>query len=76
MFFILKFFVGKYSLNIKVWNQFIFFIIYVKGKIVNMDKIWKVIYEDKEWIDESGKVSDIFVIVYMDVGCWNFDGVI
>lgn len=48
--------------------------IYVKGKTVNTDKTWKVTYEDKEWIDESGKASDTSATVYMDAGCWNFDG--
>ena len=32
--------------------------IYVKGKTVNSDSSWRVTYEDKEWIDESGKASD------------------
>lgn len=31
-------------------------------------------YEDKEWIDESGKASDTSATIYMDAGCWNFDG--
>ena len=46
----------------------------MKGKTVNTDKTWKVTYEDKEWIDESGKASDTSATVYMDAGCWNFDG--
>ena len=65
---------GKHSLNIKVWNQSTPPTIYVKGKTVNTDKTWKVTYEDKEWIDESGKASDTSATVYMDAGCWNFDG--
>lgn len=35
---------------------------------------WRVTYEDKEWIDESGKASDTSATIYMDAGCWNFDG--
>ena len=56
---------GKHSLNIKVWNQSTPPTIYVKGKTVNTDKTWKVTYEDKEWIDESGKASDTSATVYM-----------
>ena len=65
---------GKHSLNIKVWNQGTPPTIYVKGVTVNSDASWKVTYEDKEWIDESGKASDTSATVYMDAGCWNFDG--
>lgn len=36
------------------------------------DASWKVTYEDKEWIDESGKASDTSATVYMDAGSWNF----
>ena len=65
---------GKHSLNIKVWNQSTPPTIYVKGETINSDASWKVTYEDKEWIDESGKASDTSATVYMDAGCWNFDG--
>ena len=64
---------GKHSLNIKVWNQATPPTIYVKGKTVNSDSSWRVTYEDKEWIDESGKASDTSATIYMDAGCWNFD---
>ena len=64
---------GKHSLNIKVWNQATPPAIYIKGETVNSDATWKVTYEDKEWIDESGKASDTSATVYMDAGCWNFD---
>lgn len=65
---------GKHSLNIKVWNQATPPTIYVKGRTVNSDASWRVTYEDKEWIDESGKASDTSATIYMDAGCWNFDG--
>lgn len=65
---------GTHNLNIKVWNQSTPPAIYVKGKTVNSDATWRVTYEDKEWIDESGKASDTSAIIYMDAGCWNFDG--
>jgi len=57
---------GKHSLNIKVWNQATPPTIFVAGKTVNSDASWKVTYEDKEWIDESGKASDTSATIYMD----------
>lgn len=64
---------GKHNLNIKVWNQTTPPAIYVKGKNVNTDATWRVTYEDKEWIDESGKASDTSATIYMEAGCWNFN---
>lgn len=64
---------GKHNLNIKVWNQATPPAIYVKGKTVNSDNTWRVTYEDKEWIDESGKASDTSATIYADAGCWNFN---
>lgn len=64
---------GKHSLNIKVWNQATPPALYIKGETVHTDTTWKVTYEDKEWIDESGKASDTSATIYMDAGCWNFD---
>jgi len=64
---------GKHSLNIKVHNQATVPAIYVSGKTIFSDQSWKVTYEDKEWIDESGKASDTSATTYMDAACWNFD---
>jgi len=64
---------GKHSLNIKVWNQSTPPAIFVKGKTVNSDGSWKVTYEDKEWIDESGKASDTSATVYIDAAFNNFN---
>lgn len=64
---------GKHKLNIKVWNQQTPPALYVDGKTVKSDSSWKVTYEDKEWIDESGKASDTSTTVYMDAGSWNFN---
>jgi len=64
---------GKHSLNIKVWNQSTPPTIFVKGKTVQTDGSWKVTFEDKEWIDESGKASDTSATVYMDAGSNNFN---
>jgi hypothetical protein len=57
---------GKHSLNIKVHNQATVPAIYVSGKTIFSDQSWKVTYEDKEWIDESGKASDTSATTYMD----------
>nr|WP_320037800.1 alpha-L-rhamnosidase C-terminal domain-containing protein [uncultured Bacteroides sp.] len=64
---------GKHSLNIKVHNQATVPAIYVSGKTIFSDQSWKVTYEDKEWIDESGKASDTSATTYMDAASWNFN---
>lgn len=61
---------GKHSLNIKVWNQATPPAIFIKGKTVFSDDSWKVTYEDKEWIDESGKASDTSATIYMEAEGW------
>ncbi len=63
---------GKHNLNIKVHNQATVPAIYVSGKTISSDESWKVTFEDKEWIDESGKASDTSATTYMDAACWNF----
>jgi hypothetical protein len=65
--------VGKHALNIKVYNQQNVPAIYVKGKTVVSDRSWNVTYEDKEWIDESGKASDLSATVYLNAAAWNFN---
>ena len=61
---------GKHSLNIKVWNQATPPCIFVNGKNIKTDSSWKVTYEDKEWIDESGKASDTSATIYMAAEGW------
>lgn len=63
---------GSHSLNIKVWNQATPPALYVDGPTIHTDGTWRVTYEDKEWIDESGKASDTSATLYMDAGHWNF----
>ncbi len=63
---------GKHNFNVKVHNQSTPPALFIKGKTVNTDSSWKVTFEDKEWIDESGKASDTSATVYMDAGYWNF----
>ena len=64
---------GKHKINIKVWNQLTPPALYVDGWTIKSDASWKVTYEDKEWIDESGKASDTSATAYMDAGSWNFN---
>lgn len=49
---------GKHSLNIKINCLEKVPALYVKGKTVNSGPHWKTTFEDKEWIDDSGKTSD------------------
>nr|GFC27259.1 hypothetical protein [Tanacetum cinerariifolium] len=37
------------------------------------DASWLVTYEDKEWIDASGKTSDQSGTTWLQAGAWNFD---
>jgi alpha-L-rhamnosidase len=65
---------GKHSLNIKVYNQTGVPAIYVNGTTIQSDNSWQVTFEDKEWIDESGKASDTSSgTVYLNAASWNFN---
>jgi hypothetical protein len=64
---------GEHQINIKVHNQATPPALFVAGKTIHSDTSWKVTYEDKEWIDESGKASDKSATIYMDAGFWNFN---
>lgn len=64
---------GEHALNIKVHNQKNVPAIYVSGKTVFSDSSWLVTFEDKEWIDESGKASDLSATTYLNAACWNFN---
>ncbi len=65
---------GKHSLNIKVHNQATVPAIFVDGPTIKSDNSWLVTFEDKEWIDESGKASDTSSgTTYMNAGSWNFN---
>ncbi len=63
---------GHHHLNIKVWNQATPPALYVEGATVKSNSSWRVTFEDKEWIDESGKASDTSATVYASAGAWNF----
>jgi alpha-L-rhamnosidase len=65
---------GKHSLNIKVHNQACVPAIFVDGRIIQSDNSWLVTFEDKEWIDESGKASDTSSgTVSLNSASWNFN---
>jgi len=64
---------GKHKINIKVFNQADVPAIFVKGKTIVSDSSWLVTFEDKEWIDETGKTSDISATKWVNAGHWNFN---
>jgi alpha-L-rhamnosidase len=64
---------GKHKLNIKVHNQQYVPAIFVQGKTIASDSSWLVTFEDKEWIDETGKVSDQSGTKWLNAGYWNFN---
>lgn len=66
---------GKQKINVKVYNQAKVPALYIAGKNVYTDNSWNATYEDKEWIDETGKASDQSGTTYVKAGSWNFDEV-
>ncbi|WP_460542019.1 alpha-L-rhamnosidase-related protein [Echinicola sediminis] len=64
---------GKHSMVIKVYNQERVPAVFIQGKNLVTDDSWKVTFEDKEWIDETGKASDQSGTNWEAVGSWNFD---
>jgi hypothetical protein len=64
---------GKHRINLKVYNQASVPAIYVQGEHLVSDTSWLVTYEDKEWIDATGKTSDISATKYLNAGSWDFD---
>lgn len=59
---------GKHKINIKVFNQQQVPAIFVQGKTIVSDNSWLVTFEDKEWIDETGKTSDISATKWLNAG--------
>ncbi|WP_207425252.1 alpha-rhamnosidase [Pedobacter sp. SYSU D00535] len=64
---------GKHKLSLKVFNNASPPSIFVQGKTVVSDDTWLVTFEDKEWIDESGKASDQSGTTWLNAGSWNFN---
>jgi alpha-L-rhamnosidase len=63
---------GKHKLSLKVYNQAHVPAIFVQGKTVVSDETWLSTFEDKEWIDASGKTSDKSGTTFVSAGSWNF----
>ena len=63
---------GKHRISLKVYNQANVPAIFVQGTHLVSDTSWLVTYEDKEWIDESGKTSDVSATKYLLAGSWDF----
>ena len=61
---------GEHAICIKVHNQSAPPALYVSGENIVSDDTWRVTFEDKEWIDESGKASDTTATHYESAGCW------
>ncbi|WP_342648393.1 alpha-L-rhamnosidase C-terminal domain-containing protein [Mucilaginibacter sp. CSA2-8R] len=64
---------GKHRISLKVYNQGGVPAVFVKSPHVVSDTSWQVTYEDKEWIDASGKTSDVSATQYVPAGAWNFN---
>jgi alpha-L-rhamnosidase len=64
---------GKHQLNIKVFCLDRVPALFVDGKTIQTGPAWKTTFEDKEWIDESGKASDKSGTTYLPAGKWNFN---
>jgi len=64
---------GRHKINIKVFNQAEVPAIFVAGRTIKSDTSWLVTFEDKEWIDETGKTSDISATRWLKAGAWNFN---
>lgn len=66
---------GKHQLNIKVYNQATPPALFVRGATIRSGTDWRVTYEDKEWIDESGKASDTSATLYMQAAGEQFNDI-
>jgi len=62
---------GKHKLSLKVHSQGTVPAIFVQGKTIVSDETWLTTFEDKEWIDQSGKVSDKSGTTFVSAGSWN-----
>lgn len=62
---------GKHKLSLKVYGQSKVPAIFVDGKTVKSDATWLTTFEDKEWIDASGKTSDKSGTTFVNAGTWH-----
>lgn len=63
---------GKHRISLKVYNQTNVPAIYVEAPHLVSDTSWLLTYEDKEWIDATGKTSDVSATKYQKAGSWDF----
>ncbi len=59
---------GTHKINVKVFSQATVPAIFVQGKTIVSDTSWLLTYEDKEWIDETGKTSDVSATKWVNAG--------
>lgn len=64
---------GRHRINIKVFNRAEVPSIYIRGRTILSDTSWLVTYEDREWIDETGKTSDVSATRWKKAGAWHFN---
>lgn len=64
---------GERTINIKIYCLDRVPALYVKGNYLASDDSWATTYEDKEWIDMSGKVSDKSATSWQPAGRWHFN---
>ncbi|MDQ8051751.1 MAG: alpha-L-rhamnosidase C-terminal domain-containing protein [Pedobacter sp.] len=62
---------GKHKLSLKVYGQDKVPAIFVQGTTVFSDESWLTTFEDKEWIDASGKTSDKSGTTFVNAGTWH-----
>lgn len=66
---------GTHRLHIKIFNQVSPPALFVRGTTVFSDASWKVTFEDKEWIDQSGKASDTSATIYLQAASEQFNDI-
>ncbi|SFP85085.1 alpha-L-rhamnosidase-related protein [Parafilimonas terrae] len=64
---------GTHKINIKVFSQATVPAIFVQGKTIVSDSGWLLTFEDKEWIDETGKTSDISATQWVNADYGSFN---
>lgn len=63
---------GNHVITLKVFCSDRVPALLVKGNNLISDTSWRVTFEDKEWIDASGKVSDQSGTTWMAAAAWDF----
>jgi alpha-L-rhamnosidase len=63
---------GRHVIDMKVYCEDRVPAVFVQGIHLVSDSSWQVTFEDKEWIDATGKVSDKSGTVWLPADYWNF----